>query len=276
MGMLKTNVMNHNVSETERWASLIGGGTLLAFGLGKRTTAGWALAALGGSLLYRGASGYCAMYEALGINTAENPRNTSVPYELGIRVDQAITINKSPEEVYQFWRNFENLPRFMDHLESVTVKDSRRSHWVAKAPMGTSVEWDAEIVNEIENKLIGWRSLEGSDVDNAGSVHFDPGPNGGCIVRVELQYNPPAGYLGGLVARLFGEEPSKQIADDLRRLKQLMETGQITTTMGQSSGRKSGNSGELKRRTFDRDLVTQSSEESFPASDPPSWTPAGI
>ena len=130
-------------------------------------------------------------------------------------------------EVYRFWRNFENLPRFMDHLESVAVIDEDRSHWVAKAPAGTKVEWDAVIHNEIEDELIAWRSLPGSEVNNAGSVHFEPTADGrGTEVRVILSYDPPAGKVGAAVAKLLGEEPSQQVEEDLRRFKQVMDAGE--------------------------------------------------
>jgi uncharacterized membrane protein len=186
------------------------------------------------------------MYEAAGINTAgttEDSRKSpvvSVPADRGIKVEESIVINnRAPEELYRFWRNFENLPRFMDHLESVTMQGATRSHWVAKAPAGTSVEWDAEVYNEKEGELIAWRSLSGSDVDNAGSVHFTAAPGGnGTEVRVVLKYDPPGGVVGANIAKLFGEEPSQQIREDLRRFKQLMETGAAgSTTGGQSSGR---------------------------------------
>jgi uncharacterized membrane protein len=182
------------------------------------------------------------MYEAAGINTAgtaasKNPI-VSVPAGHGIKVEQSIIINRSPEELYQFWRRFENLARFMNHLESVTTTGGNRSHWVAKAPAGSKIEWDAEIYNEKENELIAWRSLEGSQVDNAGSVHFTPAAGGGGTeVRVVLKYDPPGGAIGAAVAKLFGEEPSQQIEEDLRRLKQLMEIGAVSKTEGQSSGR---------------------------------------
>jgi len=133
-------------------------------------------------------------------------------------------------EVYRFWRNFENLPRFMDHLEAVTVIDENRSHWVAKGPAGTRVEWDAVIHNEMDDELIAWRSLPGSEINNAGSVHFTPTTDGmGTEVRVVLSYEPPAGKLGVAFAKLLGEEPSKQVADDLRRLKQVMDSGDVGT-----------------------------------------------
>lgn len=144
-----------------------------------------------------------------------------------IRV-HTITVNNSPDEVYRFWRDFENLPRFMSHLESVRITGERRSHWVAKAPAGTSVEWDAEITKDVPGQMIAWRSVEGADVENSGVVRFDSAPGGrGTEVRVELIYNPPGGLLGAGVAKLFGEEPGTQIKGDLYRFKQVMETGEV-------------------------------------------------
>lgn len=158
--------------------------------------------------------------------------------EVGIKVTHAVTINQPPAALYSFWRDFTNLPKIMDHLEAVTVQDSTHSHWVAKAPLGRTVEWDAEIINEVPNELVAWRSLPGADVDSAGSVHFQPGPTGrGTEVRVELSYAPPAGKVGAAVARLLGEEPKKQLDDDLRHFKAQMETGERPTTEGQASGR---------------------------------------
>ena len=156
----------------------------------------------------------------------------------GIKVEESVTINRPLLEVYRFWRNFENLPRFMDHLEAVTVIDDTRSHWVAKGPAGTKVEWDAVIHNEVADELIAWRSLPGSEVNNAGSVHFTPTPDGtGTDVRVVLSYDPPAGKLGAAVAKLLGEEPSKQVADDLRRFKQVMDSGDVLAGARPIAGR---------------------------------------
>jgi uncharacterized membrane protein/uncharacterized protein YjeT (DUF2065 family) len=138
------------------------------------------------------------------------------------------TINRSPEEVYKFWRNFQNLPRFMSHLESVQVTGENRSHWKATAPAGMTVEWDAEIVEDRPNELIAWRSLEGADVEHSGSVRFQPAPgNRGTEVKVSMVYNPPGGVLGVGIAKLFGEEPGEQIKGDLYRFKQVMETGEV-------------------------------------------------
>jgi len=145
-----------------------------------------------------------------------------------IRNKRSVTIGKPVAEVYAFWRNFENLPQFMRHLESVTVRDDRRSHWVAKAPAGKTVEWDAEVTDERENELISWRSVEGSQIYNAGTVHFSEAPGGrGTEVRVEFEYDPPFGKLGSKVAMLFREEPGQQVKDDLRNLKQVMELGEV-------------------------------------------------
>ena len=228
-----------NVGDVERWASAIGGGALALYGLTRGSLGGVVLALAGGTLIYRGVTGHCNVYEAVGINTADgkNP-NVSVPANRGIKVEKAVTINKSPEELYRFWSNFENLPRFMSHLESVKDTGQGRSHWVAKAPAGTTVEWDAEVFNMKANELIAWRSLEGADVDSAGSVRFERAPGGrGTEVRVSLKYDPPGGALGAIFAKLFGEEPAQQIEEDLRHLKQVMEAGEVPTTEGQPSGR---------------------------------------
>jgi uncharacterized membrane protein len=229
-------------------------------------------------MMWWGISGHCELYHAFGVNTAERGYEkgtglrAGVPYELGIRVDEEILINKPPEELYRFWRNLENLPRFMEHLQSVRVIDHCLSQWVARGPAGFKAEWQAEIVNDIENELIGWRSLEGSQVDNGGSVRFGRSPDGrGTIVSVSLQYNPPAGFVGAAVARLFGEAPEKTIRKDLLRFKELMETGNIMAKA--SSSRSTGRS---KAQVWERDAVYASSEESFPASDPPSWTPEAL
>ena len=145
-----------------------------------------------------------------------------------IRVNHSVTINLPADVVYGFWRDLENLPRFMIHLEMVETTGAR-SHWVARAPAGKTVEWDAEIIEDIPGEKISWRSVEGSQIPNAGSVRFTPAPGGrGTEVRVELRYDPPGGALGATVAKIFGEDPRQQVQDDLRRFKQLKETGEIT------------------------------------------------
>lgn len=149
-----------------------------------------------------------------------------------IPVNKSIIINASAEEVYQYWRDFENLPRFMRYLESVTTTGEGRTHWVAKAP-GGSVEWDAEVTEDRPNELIAWRSLEGSEVETSGSVRFEPAVGGrGTVVHVQLDYNPPGGALGALFAKLFGEDPDGQMQTDLRRFKQVIELGEVVVSDG--------------------------------------------
>jgi len=149
----------------------------------------------------------------------------------GIRHRNSVTIGKSPAEIYAFWRNFENLPRFMRHLESVQVTDDGRSHWRARAPAGRTVEWDAEITEDRPDELIAWRSLPGADIDNEGWVRFTPAPGGrGTEVRVHFAYDAPGGTIGSTLAKLFREEPGQQVADDLRHLKQVLETGDVVVS----------------------------------------------
>jgi uncharacterized membrane protein len=148
--------------------------------------------------------------------------------ERGIRVQKAITINRPAAEVYRFWRNLENLPRFMVHLEFVRQLDDRRSYWIARAALGLTVEWTAEIVEERPNELISWRSVEDSQVPNSGTVRFVRAPGDrGTEVHLDIRYDPPAGAVGATIAKLFGEEPSQQADGDLRRLKQVLETGEV-------------------------------------------------
>ncbi len=153
------------------------------------------------------------------------------------KVEKVVTINKPAEELYRFWHKFENLPRFMKHLKDVKVYDDRRSRWTTRGPLNSSIEWDAVIIEDRENELISWASVQGADVDNSGSVSFEPAPgNRGTEVKVVTQYNPPGGAIGDAVAKLFGEEPKQQLGDDLHRFKMIAETGEIATTEGQSKG----------------------------------------
>lgn len=231
-----------NVGQYERWASAVGGGALALYGITRGSLGGIALAIVGAALVQRGVSGHCNVYEAANFNSAKgeglrNSENVSVPAERGTKVEHSVTINRPALELYTFWRNFENLPNFMNHLESVKRFGGDRSHWVAKAPGGTTVEWDAEVYNEKEGEMIAWRTLEGSQVASAGSVHFEPAGEGATKVRVNLKYDPPGGKLGSLVARLFGENPQQQIEEDLARFKEIMEGGQGAPTPNQSTGR---------------------------------------
>lgn len=226
-----------NVGPTERLLSVLTGSTLAALGLRRGTLGGLAMSLAGGALVYRGVTGHCDMYDALNLDSAHTEHAITHMHK-GILVRESYTINRSPEECYQFWRKLENLPRFMTHLRSVRELDERRSRWEARAPMGRTVAWDAEIITDRPNELIAWKSVGDSDIDHAGSVAFRPAPgNRGTEVTVELNYEPPAGQLGRAISWMFGEEPEIQVREDLRHFKQFMETGEIPTTEGQPSCR---------------------------------------
>ncbi len=228
---------NLNAVRVERLLSLISGGALLSYGLVNRKPATLPLAIVGGGLVYHAVRGNRVNLPDELDSTKGVPTSASVPYGLGICVEESVTINKTPEEMYRFWRDLENLPRFMSHLKSVRVIDSTHSRWVARAPAGMQVEWDAEIINDIPNELIAWRSLPNSDIPNAGSVHFTPAPGGrGTQVKVELEYSPPGGKIGAAFAKLFGEDPSQTVSQDLHHLKELMEAGEVPTIEGQPHG----------------------------------------
>ena len=230
---------SRNLSEVERWASIAAGTGLAVYGLSRIKRSGWLYAAMGGLLLRRGVTAHCDVYEALGMNTAADPDDTRAALggPRGVNVLESVTINRPIDELYRFWRNLENLPQFMRHLESVEKITDTISHWRAKGPAGSVVEWDAEINNEVPNQVIGWRSLEGADVVSAGSVNFDTAAAGrGTRVTVHLQYSPPAGKVGAAVAKLFGRDAETEIREDLRRFKQLVEAGEVPTTAGQPRG----------------------------------------
>jgi uncharacterized membrane protein len=218
-----------NVGTIERWGSVALGSALIAYGITRQSRAGVGITAAGTTLALRGATGRCPVYSRFGITTAQS-RDTRVALagDRGFRVHEGIRLEKPLEEVYRFWRRLENLPQFMAHLAVVTDLGNGRSHWVAKGPAGLRVEWDADIINEVENKVIGWRSLPNSDLITAGSVNFDRVRGGRSTqVTVTLQYAPPGGRVGRIIAQLFGDEPSQAIREDLRRQKWLLEAGEI-------------------------------------------------
>jgi len=213
-----------NVNTWERAASIAAGAGLVLAGIWRGRTPGLAIALLGGGLLYRGATGVSHVYRAFGIDTTRHKPTTSVPAQQGYKVERRLVIERPADDLFRYWRKLENLPAIMGHLVFVRPIDAHRSHWAAKGPLGTTIEWDAEIIGERENELIAWRSLEGSQVDTAGSVRFDRLPEGrGTILRVSLKYNPPAGRVGANIANLLGQGMEDQLDDDLRRFKEMME-----------------------------------------------------
>jgi uncharacterized membrane protein len=207
-------------AEAPRWAALAAGSALAIIGLTRRSKAGFALAAGGGLLAIAGSR----------LNTSPSQLVASSTMQL----------NCSPQQAFDFWRNLENLPSFMHHLDSVSILGDRRSRWVAIGPMGSRIHWDAEIVTERPGELISWRSLPGSDIDVDGYVEFREAPgHRGTFVSANVIYSPPAGKAGRGLARLMGKDPSFLMRQDLRRFKALIEAGEIPTVEGQSHGPRS-------------------------------------
>ena len=218
--------MEQNIGTWQRVGSVAGGLALMYAG-GRQRAMGGVSRAAGVGLLMRGVSGYCPVTAATSSRRLrDDDTKRALGGPRGVHVRDTVVVQRPRDEVYRFWRQLSNLPRFMRHLERVDVIGDKRSHWVASGPLGRQVEWDAEIINEVDGELLGWRSLPGSEVATAGSVHFEDGGSGTTIIEVHLQYEPPAGKLGAWVASLFGEEPSQQVRDDLRRLKWYLETGE--------------------------------------------------
>ncbi len=226
-----------NIGEMQRLISAIVGIGLIIEGWRRRSLAGGALAVGGVTLLYRGASGYCPGLAAMGINM-QGSRATNrlgrrkVHSDQATKIERSIEIGRPPAELYRFWRRLDTLPKIMSHLKSVDVISDRLSHWVVETTPGLpTIEWDAEIINDVENERIGWRSLNDADVDQAGSVEFEPvGDGGSTRLTVMVQYAPIAGRLGTAVAKFIGQDPDLKIADDLQRFKESMESGKAASS----------------------------------------------
>jgi uncharacterized membrane protein len=226
-----------NMSPSERWTSAVAGAGLVAFGLTRRRAIpGAALTMIGAGLFWRGFSGHSALYGLLGIDRAP---------DRAVLVEETVTVNRPADELYRYWRNLENLPQLFDHLVAVREIDSRRSRWAARGPAGAVIEWDAEIVSEREGEALSWRTVEGSDVVHRGSVRFRSAPGDrGTVVSALVEWVPPVGRAGAAFAKLLGEDPGERLREDLRRFKQLLESGEVPSTEGQASGRESGRSHE--------------------------------
>lgn len=199
--------------------------TLALWGVGRMPWRTALAVVAGGALVYRGLTGHCHFYRLLGMDSSHRPSVArGVAAHSGLRVDETILVDAPPEALYAAWRDFANLPSFMRHLERVDVQDDRHSHWVAKAPLGTHVSWDAEIINDRTNEMIAWRSIPGSGVDTAGSVHFSRAhAKAPTSVHVELKYSPLGGRAGAALASVLGSDASRIIRKDLFEWKEAME-----------------------------------------------------
>jgi len=230
--------LHRNVNNWERAISVAAGAGLLAWAArkqsGRKTTV-----PLGLFLVGRGTSGYCPVSHAIGRDSRRNDTRTALSGPRGVKVLESITISKPPSEVFAIWDDLSNLPRFMANIERVTMLGGGRSHWVARAPGGIHLEWDAHIVQRIPNQLISWQSLPGSQVATAGSVRFEPANGHGTRVTVNLQYSAPGGKVSAALAKLVGQSPSGETQEGLRRLKSILEAGEVPTVVGQPHGKRS-------------------------------------
>jgi uncharacterized membrane protein len=218
------------VGTAERGVSVTLGAALIAFAAARRRpVSSLFLAAAGAFLAHRGVTGRCAVYEQLDMGSVEagDEERLGAGAHEDHSIEVAITIARSPEEVYAFWRRVENFPLFMDNIISVTETGGGRSHWAARGPAGETWEWDSEIVEDRPAELLVWRSLPGSEIHHHGAVRFVAAPAGrGTEARVGIEFLPPGGFAGRALARLARRVPQHEMAEDLRRMKQILEAGE--------------------------------------------------
>jgi uncharacterized membrane protein len=239
-----------NVGDAERVISAAAGAALAVYGLDRHDIPGGLLAVIGAELIRRGATGHCLVYEALNVSTASDATHRGFHRDLpaspaatvrasrAVKIEHGVTVMRPAAELYAFWRDPANVPRVVEFIESVETVSERTAHWRARGPGGITIEWDAQIINDIPNELLAWKSVGVADIPNAGSLHFRPAPNGkGTEVRLVVEYEPPAGHLGAWVAQLVKQNPEEQLRTALRRFKQLAETGEVLMNEGQTSGR---------------------------------------
>ncbi|HEX5070098.1 MAG TPA: SRPBCC family protein [Vicinamibacterales bacterium] len=231
--------LHRNVNDWERVASIALGTGLLVWAARQRS--GRAVAVpLGTFLAARGGTGYCPVNHAIGRGRRRDDTRAALRGRRGVKVEESITIARPPSEVYAVWNDVSNLPRFMPNIERVDEIGGDRTHWVACAPGGIHLEWDAVVLQRIPGELISWKSLPGSDVATAGSVRFESANGHGTRVTVNLQYSGPGGKVSAALAKLIGRSPAGDTHEGLRRLKSLLEAGEVPTVIGQPHGKRGG------------------------------------
>ncbi len=232
---MRENGMVQNVGQVERIVSAAIGSLMVisAFGRNKSVVGRSSKLGIGGYLLYRGLSGNCPLYTAMGL---EGPQSKA------IELRTTLTVNKPKEEVYRFWRKLENLPRFMEHLKMVKELDNRRSHWEAKIPGNIgNIEWDAEITDEKPGELIAWQSLENATIYNSGHISFRESPDGtGTELMVRIIYQPPAGNAGAAAAQLLNPIFEKMVKADIKRFREVIETGEVSNAQNETQPQNDG------------------------------------
>ena len=242
-----------NVGESERWASMLGGALTALYGLRRGDATGAVIALAGGALVARGATGYCPVYAAMderelgggrgvarveGRPVQQHGPNAVLDASESARIVRSVTIDGAPAELYAFWRDFTNLPKVMEYIDSVEILDERRSRWRAKSVGGATVEWTSEIVRDVPNEFISWKTVGEAAVRHAGSIHFRAAPNGrGTEVKVEIDYDPPGGRLGRVIAAITGRDPGRQVAEELRRFKHIAEAGEVPSNESPRGGK---------------------------------------
>lgn len=248
-----------NVGDGERVLSGLVGGAFLLLAVQQRKS--WLVspaALLGLSMLGRGLTGRCKVYRELGIDSAHGGHQLAIPgtmFNGTVKVQKTVTINKSPAQIYEFWRRFENLPSFMQNLESVRETEPGQTHWVARGPGDLQLQWDARIHEDTANERLSWTTVENSPIRHNGSVSFREDPAGrGTQVKVVLRYDIPGGRLGQGLAKMLGGEPGQQLDADLRRLKMFLETGEVARTDGQSAGANRDTTGQMSTNDAILDL----------------------
>ena len=242
-GQVTTSTPRRNVGDIERALSAVGGGALALLALRRRGASGVAMGLAGAELLRRGVTGHCRVYDALGVSTARDSsarddvtsRAATVNARKAVKVEHSIVVHRPAGDLYRMWRDFSQLPRFMRHLESVRCSDDRHSHWIGRLPGGKHIEWDAEIVNDIPETLIAWKTIVVPDVAHAGSVHFTPAQGDSTEVRVVFDYEPPAARTIGIIAEHLGLTPETLVSEELERFKETAESGRDELTSAASA-----------------------------------------